>query len=188
MQPLFTHVMVDLETMSTESNAAILSIGAVKFNPHIPGEIYESFYVNVDLSSCINAGMHVSGSTVEWWMHPDRAEAREALRATEAVDIGAAITGFMQWFGPVSLPLWGNGATFDNVILANAFKRMGEMVPWKHYHDRCFRTMKSLFPVETIPEPNVGVPHQALYDATKQTLHLQEIYKRYMVPMEMPGA
>ena len=69
-------VMLDLETMSTSSSAAIVSIGAVKFDPH--GKIgdfgdpanaeYKPFYCTVELTSCIDAGLHVSGSTIEWWL------------------------------------------------------------------------------------------------------------------------
>ena len=40
------NIMVDLETMSTRSNAAICSIGAVKFEGT---EILDTFYCTVDL-------------------------------------------------------------------------------------------------------------------------------------------
>ena len=45
--------MVDLETMSTRSNAAICSIGAVKFEGK---EILDTFYCTVDIKSCKDCG------------------------------------------------------------------------------------------------------------------------------------
>lgn len=58
-----THIMIDSETLATSPNAAILTIGAVKFDP-LGDELYvpemESFYVKVDLDSCHELGLEVS--------------------------------------------------------------------------------------------------------------------------------
>ena len=45
------HIMLDLETMSTASNAAIVAIGAVEFEPET-GKLGREFYCNVSLASC----------------------------------------------------------------------------------------------------------------------------------------
>ncbi|MBK0004878.1 3'-5' exonuclease, partial [Erwinia sp. S38] len=44
------HLMIDLETMGNKPNAAIVSIGAVFFEPD-SGEIGNTFYSNVQLES-----------------------------------------------------------------------------------------------------------------------------------------
>ena len=45
------HVMIDLETMSQQPDAAICAIGAVLFDPCAPGEgLGAEFSVNVDLA------------------------------------------------------------------------------------------------------------------------------------------
>ena len=49
------HVMIDLETMSTRSNASICSIGAVKFEG---STILDKFYCTIDLKSCKDGGLN----------------------------------------------------------------------------------------------------------------------------------
>jgi len=173
-------VMIDLETLSVESNAAIISIGAVKFDPYAKiGELgdpnnpdYKHFYATVDFHSLTEAEFHVEGSTVRWWMEQSD-EARHAL-LQDQVDIGTALSAFWVWFGDVSLPTWGNGAGFDNVILRNAYQKLGGVAPFKFSHDRCFRTMKALIPDVAYMGP--AVAHDALQDAEAQAVHLQKLY------------
>ena len=52
-----THVMLDLETMDTGSNAAIIAIGAVVFTRT---EITAEFYCNVNLQSSMDYGSDFS--------------------------------------------------------------------------------------------------------------------------------
>jgi hypothetical protein len=85
-----------------------------------------------------------------------------------------ALTKFSDWFGPKSLPVWGNGAVFDNTILSNAYFNTGREPPWKCWDDRCYRTVKALFHwVKS--DDREGVYHNALDDAVYQTKHLIKI-------------
>jgi hypothetical protein len=62
--------MIDLETLATSTDAAILTIGAVKFDPFgkdIQEPQMESFYVRVDLDSCHDIGLKVNDDTIAWW-------------------------------------------------------------------------------------------------------------------------
>lgn len=102
------HIMVDLETLSTEANAVILSIGAVWFDPHgqqftltegdlllgPDGEAREGvswpydlfpmcFERSIDIQSSIDLGRSVSGSTIKWWCD-QTPEARKAAFAGES--------------------------------------------------------------------------------------------------------
>lgn len=172
-----THVMVDLETLDNGPNAAIISIGAVKFDPSEDG-VQDAFYVVVDPRSSQQHGLTIGADTVMWWMGEGLADARRALLTEEQIDLPSALHGFAQWFGETSLPLWGNGATFDNVILRNAFQRVGLEAPWKFYDDRCHRTLKSLAPgikPSFALHPWTGTPHNAVDDARWQALQLQAV-------------
>lgn len=177
------HVMLDLETWSVEPTAAIISIGAVKFNPRAM-TLGEKFHVAVSPKSSMAFELHVSAATLEWWMHPDHRTALDQWRSKQQVDLVTALEGFATWFGPTSLPLWGNGATFDNVILRNAYKVIGLKAPWEYQHDRCFRTIKSITPDVAYPHPDElkdvcqGLQHDALYDACAQAMVLQRIANR----------
>ena len=162
-------VMVDIETLSKRKTAALLSIGAVKFNAT---EIIDTFYVNIDPTTCKKYNFHFCPDTIKWWGEQNK-EARDALRIDrKSVEDGLQL--FSEWFGPKSLPTWGNGASFDNVILENAYYELDMKLPWKFWDERCFRTFKSVFKVT--PPDRIGAHHNALDDAITQTLHLQKIF------------
>ncbi len=166
------HVMLDLETLGKGDRAAIISIGAVKFDPAGVG-VESGFYVNVDAESAQAYGLQIDASTVMWWLHADREVARRALLESTPVGLAEALDGFADWFGTDSLPTWGNGATFDNIITRNAFAAVGRDLPWKFWDDRCYRTLKNLAPALKLER--VGTYHNALDDATSQALHMQAI-------------
>ena len=165
-----THVMVDLETFSTASDAAIVSIGAVAFNGE---DLIDHFYSNITLSSSTEVGLHIDPTTIMWWLEQSD-DARKALRSHEDL-LPTALLRFTSWY-PEGAPLWGNGASFDNVILDNAYKKAGITPPWKFWSHRCYRTIKSMF--KDIPPPIFsGTEHNALHDAAHQAKHLILIAK-----------
>jgi exodeoxyribonuclease VIII len=170
--------MLDLETMGTSGNAAILAIGAVQFCP-IEGKIGEKFYVTVDLESAVQMGGIIDAPTVLWWLQQS-AEARAPF-AKQGEHINVALADFHNWVKSLVddtkvIQMWGNASTFDNVILQSAYQRSCITLPWKFWGDRCYRTMKNLFP--EIKLKRVGTGHNAVDDAESQALHLIEIYKR----------
>lgn len=168
---MVTAVMVDLETLSTESNAAILSIGAVSIDLDA-GTILDKFYMVVDPQSSLDAGLHVSGSTIKWWLTQSE-EARKGV-AELGVPLQQALEEFSRWM-PKGATVWGNGATLDNVVLTNAYRAVGLERPWSFRDDRCYRTIKNLY--LGVPTRDVGVAHHALDDAEAQALHLIDIWQ-----------
>lgn len=172
------HVMLDLETMSTEPNAAIVAIGAVRFNEKQVST--RVFYETISLKSCQNLGLHISAETVCWWLSKDRDEETiKEIRASSAT-LPAVINRFNDWLCSHSasedLRIWGNGANFDNVIIKSAFKAVGLPHPWAFYHDRCFRTFRSVYPpVSTKFE---GINHHAGDDARYQAQVAQFICEK----------
>jgi exodeoxyribonuclease VIII len=162
-------VMLDLETLSTRSNATILSIGAVKFTEE--DGIVDKFYRTVDPRTCKAVGLHVCPDTVEWWSKQSKL-ARDALMK-DNISISQALDEFAEWYGTKKIPVWGNGAGFDNVIMENAYMACNTKRPWTSWYDRCFRTVKNLINIE--PDAREGTHHNALDDAVYQTQHLLKI-------------
>lgn len=172
------HVMLDIETMGKGSYAAIISIGAVKFDPtqSVTPATADTFHARVSLESSMKAGLRVDASTVMWWLHPDMADARMELRFGAELELDEALLGFSQWYGEDdSLPVWGNGATFDNVIVSNAYQACGLERPWSYKADRCFRTLRALAP--HVVRPEHGTKHDALDDAVAQAKWVAEIMR-----------
>lgn len=167
-------VMHDIETLSTKKNAAILSIGAVKFNST---GIIDEFYVNIDPKSSHMAGLHISNDTVKWWKE-QKAEAYEALKKDRR-SLEDALTAYTEWYGNKSVWTWGNGAEFDNVIIENAYGALNRPTPWKYWDSMCYRTVVNLTNSRiTKSEDRVGVHHNALDDAKSQALNLLKVLNR----------
>ncbi len=167
-----SEVMIDLETLSIRPNACILSIGAARFYPREIG-VMDHFEVFVDPRSCADAGLHIDADTVMWWMHGDRDLARKELMACPRLPLRTALLMFTEWLKG-DRPVWGNGATFDNVVLRNAYEACGILTPWTYWNDRCYRTMKSQYP--DVKMVRKGTHHSAAADAVSQAVHLQSIF------------
>lgn len=162
------NVMIDLETFGNKPGAVIVALGAVKFGPEGLGE---TFYTRIDPESCVALGMTLDASTVQWWLGQSEEARLEIKKPGRSVD--EALKNFSYWLGDDRALMWGNGAAFDNVILAAAYQKAGIAVPWKFWNDRCYRTVKALRP--DVPLIKQGVAHNALDDACSQAVHLQEI-------------
>jgi len=176
------HVMLDLETLGTSSSAPIIAIGAVKFGVNGVGT---SFYAPIDIAdSIVEAAGVVDGDTIKWWMQQSD-NARNTLFGEDVVayTLEQALGLFKRFLFELNAPdvrIWGNGADFDNVILANAYIGIGREVPWKQgypFMNRCYRTMKNQF--RDVKMDRVGTHHNALDDARSQASHLLDIIEQY---------
>lgn len=173
------HVMVDIETLGTTPGSVISAIGAVEFDPATL-TLGKQFYMPIDVADAQRNGFTIEAGTVLWWLEQS-AEARAEMASPQRIGVYSAMEMFLEYLHQddadiENVLLWGNGASFDNVLLAAACDRLGLQKP-KFWNDRCFRTLKSLFPIETRPKPEV--PHHAMYDAIAQAQHALEIAKKY---------
>ncbi|WP_240654942.1 3'-5' exonuclease [Rhodovarius crocodyli] len=169
------HVMLDLETLSTRPNAAIIAIGAVAFDPQRM-EVLSTFEARIRPDSADSLGGHVDMDTVSWWMR--QPDAVRAQWDDEGAQFGNALSQLHTWLrgnqhGPLSA-LWGNGAAFDNVVLAEAFRAWAMIRPWSYKQDRCYRTLRALLPHIEEP-PFEGERHTALADALHQAKHCMRL-------------
>lgn len=164
-------IMVDLETMGTGYDAAIVSIGAVAMSNAEDDGVAAEFYVPVSLQSSMDHGLAVSAGTIMWWM--EQSEPARIALIDSAVPLQKALQLLTEFIlkanggDHTTVKVWGNGATFDNVILRNAYKACGMEAPWKFWNDRCYRTLKALHPEVKFPDRG-GVHHNALDDAIYQ--------------------
>ena len=162
------HIVVDLETLSTKSNAAIVSIGAVK----IEGlEIVDTFYCNVDARHGKELGLDIDKDTVDWWAN--QPIEYQKVWQVDPLRMEHALTRFTTWYGKESLPIWGYGANFDVVILESAYRALDMNIPWKFWDISCLRTLMNVLD-KRLPKAN---NHNALDDATAEAKVLIEILK-----------
>ncbi len=168
------HISLDLETLSTEPHALVLSIGAVKFDLDLPGT-GEEFHILLDQEEQKRSGRHVSPSTLQWWSEQSQ-EARDAIWGDD-VTHAAVVDGLIQFkeFCKGSEHIWGNGVGFDNVILRSLFSYFTLEFPAAYWSDRDLRTLQHLSGIER-PAWTGGVAHNALDDARFQAQCAQAYY------------
>lgn len=175
-------MMVDLETLGKRPGCALLSIGAVAFDPGT-GEIdKDGFYTVVSRKSCKKAKLHEDPSTMAWW-NDQNEQARKVFAEVEAKEaplLKQALVDFNLYltsFGPAKqVKVWGNGADFDNAILTVAYAAVGVQMPWDFWNNRCYRTLKNLAP--QIKMARTGTYHNALDDARSQAEHAVKIWRQ----------
>jgi len=179
------HIMLDLETLGTGNNAAIVEIGAVEFDPMDEGH-GDLFHRRVTLASAMQYG-DVDAGTLLWWLQQSH-EARANVFLDEdpilgknpetALPLGVVLDDFSLWLEGSEIAMWGNGATFDNIVIRSAYRAVGQKVPWSFRQDKCYRTAINLLPENRRPAfVRIGTAHNAVDDAITQVVHLQKVYK-----------
>lgn len=170
-------IMLDLETAGQGPDAAIIAIGACNI---LPGGLSNvMFYHVVDVQSVFDIGGVIDPGTFLWWMKQSE-EARSVFKQpgnhiANVLDQFAVFLDAISEGQPKKVQVWGNGSDFDNVILAQTYKRAGIPLPWSWWDNRCYRTIKAAFR-KSVPEPErTGTKHNALEDAIHQAKHLAMI-------------
>lgn len=159
------HIMVDLETMGAVPGSAIVSLGAVAFDP-VAGRIGETFYRRIDLASCQRHGLTIDAGTVGWWLQQSEA-ARAELVDPNCDTLPNALGWFASWFRRQGGEfIWGHGGNFDEPLLACAFRACFVQIPWRYSAARCTRTIFAL--TGEAPDRAQGTHHNALDDARAQ--------------------
>lgn len=163
--------MLDLETLSTDSDAVIITIGAIKFNRNEelkPLKDYDTFYVRVDPKSCEEIGCTLDPNTVAWWNKQSKEAKYEALENPDRVPIRQALIALSRWLDGSKI-IWANSPSFDCVIMENCYKKCGLLIPWKFWLTRDCRTLYDLAGVKKRDLPS-NVEHNALDDCFTQLI------------------
>lgn len=171
--------MVDIETLGNSPTSAILSIGAIEFDPD-SNAIGEGFYTLIDIDSCLKNKLTVDGSTICWWMTQSDAAREIFNKQSTALKLDSALIELKMFIERLSKSpiMWCNGSNFDAPILDNAFRRVGVTPPWQYYNVRDYRTICKALPKNVLDtlKVNPDVAHNAYHDAVAQAHTLQNIY------------
>ena len=186
LNAFYTHLMVDMETMGNSPDAPIVSIGAVFFDPST-GNTGAEFYQVVSLESSMSFGMKPDASAIQWWLKQS-SEARSAILVDEAMGLRETLELLADFIaenaanGSHTVQLWGNGCSFDNVILRRAYALIDTPFAVPFWNDRDVRTIVELGKSVGI-NPRYDIPfegdlHNALSDARHQVKYVSAIWQR----------
>ena len=171
-------IMIDLETLATSSNSAILTIAGIRFNfskeyrnidnPYL----MDYFYCRVDTES--QYYRDIDDDTVEWWSKQDQEAKIEAFSPEDRLSFEDAMLAFNHWAAGGDR-YWANGAAFDFPVLESANRQLGFTSPWKYWQAMDARTVYKLCPVHYSP---TKFKHHALFDCLNQIHKLTDCFKR----------
>lgn len=171
------HLMVDLETLATTPDSVILTIGAVKFDPwgsNVDRSEHNIFYRRIDTESCETLGMIIDPGTLEWWGKQETSIIDEAFNPENRVSIETAINEFHKFAWGCDA-FWSHGSIFDIMILETYYRKIGKAIPWNFWQIRDTRT---IFDLGYDPEMPTNAKHNALEDAYRQAVGVQNMYKK----------
>ena len=154
--------MVDIETLSSEPNAVILQIGAVKFDPFGEG-VTDKFLVNVNPHE-YQYNRHIDTKTIKWW------QGQGGAPMDGDTPLWTALAKLREFCHGAD-ECWAHGSSFDHTVLAHACKDTDEEL-FSHY--RTWRDTRTLFAYcNGFQWPENENKHDALADAVAQAVAVQ---------------
>jgi hypothetical protein len=171
------HIMIDIETLGTSVDSAIIAIGAIRFNMYPdPYQEIDKFYATVSLDSNLNLGRVITQSTLKWWVDTNVGLICEMLGSDN--ELHRALNG-LTWFLDKSSyeTIWANGTDFDIAMLKHAYKQcLGTEPPWKYYGVKDCRTVYKLYG-HLVDRCDNGTAHNALDDCRNQAIYLDSVLR-----------
>ena len=186
---------MDIETLSTKTNATTLSIGICFFDDEKEQTFEEIVATGIELffdsDDQITKHRHVSPSTVKWWTEQGE-EAQRVLSATDVItprefydrlsphikEQGLHenwIYKHCRWFT--------RGPQFDIAICDSLFDDYNVTPPWRYYNVRDIRTWLECngLPDNTkLVKPPGMVAHNALHDAAFDAWMMQQVQHKLL--------
>lgn len=192
-------ISIDLETTSNKFNAAILSIGACRFD-RVTGKTMQTYYAEVQIDDALRYGK-VNADTMKWWMRQSpQAQAIWQRPEDKKLPLFDALRGLSDFVRSCNagVKVWGNGASFDLTILEHAYERAGNGLVggWEFWDIRDMRTILDATKVRMQDFKRNGVHHNALADAVFQAEvmcaawqkqhELLKVWDKYKAPKPKP--
>jgi len=162
-------IMIDLETLSLDTNAAILQIAAVVFERD--GNISELLHMHLDVSKQKEREVDFD-TAVRWCLKQD-----DPVKAfSGGISLSAALLELRELVEDDDR-VWGNGSHFDITILEDAFKKCQIPIPWQYYNIRDVRTVCDLASLDVRELNFEGEKHNARDAALHQVKYLTNAMK-----------
>jgi hypothetical protein len=137
----------------------------------------EHIYFRIDIDDQDKLGREVDPNTLDWWAKQDPAIMEEAFSPDNRLPLVEAIDQFHK-FAWGCEAFWSHGSVFDIVMIENVYRQLGKPVPWQYWQIRDTRT---LFDLGFDPDMPKGGKHDALQDAIRQAVGVQNMYAKLKV-------
>lgn len=174
-----TEVVLDIETMGTQHDAVVVSVGMVRIlwdtelnEWVVPSESSSySLYLVMDVTKQFQLHRSVDTSTMRWWAD-QRASVSDILQKAFLIpgELSRQCTSINQFVREINnTRVWGNGPNFDNKILNHLVR---SMLPTDLCHFRNERDIRTARDILSSADREAlmknPLPHHALYDARQE--------------------
>lgn len=177
------HLMIDLETLSTRPNAAILEVGYAIFETAAE-TIQQSGSWKLDLQDQLwpeQAPRHVEGSTLAWWSEQSDDVRANVFRGMPRVPVPDFLRQFREWIDWHNIQgVWSHGLGFDVPIMEDLHKQWNRVTPWYYRTPRDTRTLFWLAGMSSADMVPATLKHSAEADAIAQALTVQIALKKLL--------
>jgi len=166
-------IMVDIETIGTRNDSVITQIGACYFDRN-NGDVGDEFIMNVEMSSCIEAGLTVTSGSLKFWFD----NKRNITWLREPVRLSLALQKFGDFINKKKNCLLWSHATFDMIVLASGYRAIKQGIPWSYRNVRDIRTLVDLSGVKyKKKEGEDEKTHDALEDCHYQVIYCTKCFQ-----------
>lgn len=180
---------MDIETLSTQVDATVLSIGICLFDDEKEQPFLDIVANGLELffeRKCAQKNRHVMPSTVQWWEEQGE-EARRCLYPEEVIDPREFHTYLQAFCDKNELNYnwllrdcrwFTRGPHFDIAIMDSLFSEFNITSPWKYFKVRDIRTWLECHGLPDnlkLNEPEGMIAHNALHDAAFDAWMMQQV-------------
>ena len=174
-----THAMIDIETLGTEPDCVVLSVGAVKFDPYTMSDPHSKKLWRPSADEQTSADRSVLESTLEWWATQPQAIQDEAFTEDGRQPLNEFFKDLNKYLVGVD-KIWCQGPQFDMVILENLFKQFEHHQNWAYWQIMDCRTIFNMMPVDPRKAIQQNL-HSADNDAYYQAVCVQGTYAHWEI-------
>lgn len=183
-------VVIDTETLDTQSTAVVLTVSAIRFNRYRQGlniefepdgslkpEGKDQLHVMVNVTEQLIYGRTVSESTAKWWREQSQA-AKDSVIQGEFFSVGEVMELLTEFIGDAQV--YCRGTDFDPPILASLYRMLGQKAPWKYNQVRDVRTYIDALSggtkgyLDEWIKPEWLIAHNSLHDCIRDALQMQQ--------------
>jgi len=172
-------VMIDMETLGTDPDSVILTIGAVRFDPKGDGVVERLELRPTIEDQTEQHNRTINPDTLRWWGEQSEEAIDEAMGDRDRISFKDTMDKLYK-FCWNRRAVWSNGAGFDIVVAENAFRQLDMRIPWPFYTIRDTRTIYDMCNV-SLKDGAHRTSHKAVEDAEHQAIVVQRAYKKLMV-------
>lgn len=162
------HVMIDAESLGTNNDSQILSIGACLFDGK--GTVLRTFYRVIELEDDVH--VRATPATLLFWLGQGAEAFTSLLTDPDRKDTFEVLYDLAEWIGVIGndVEVGANGTKFDIAALESLYKYYESPIPWVYNADRCMRTLRRF--AGDLDIDFKGRPHHALDDAVWQAKYV----------------